>query len=196
MGNIVREFRRDFLATITSVVAVGASIFTFGYYLANNRDIISSKITLTLLGALGGFLISIGTYLFWRTKERAKTVFLSYSITDKGLAERIEHDLERDGFHVLNIPSMTTVGENISTRIEEAMSHSNALILLASEHAPTSRWIDKEVSYALQNKLRILPVVTSESAYVPEKIADIKYVSVKDSYDAGYKELKRALQST
>jgi ABC-type multidrug transport system fused ATPase/permease subunit len=187
--------RLSVLATGLSSIALAGSMGSLAYYLVAVKGVvIAGKIALSVIGAVIGLFASIISYWITRRNEREKkAIFLSYNSKDKGLAEKIEHDLRRDGFQVLSLHTAINVGERISEKIDESISKADYVILLISDATEGSSWIQKELAYAQKNDVPILPLLVQEDARIPASISDLRYVPLSDSYENAYDQLKQAI---
>jgi TIR domain/Pentapeptide repeats (8 copies) len=109
---------------------------------------------------------------FWRTTTmhpiQYHSLFISYSSQDDTLARRLHADLQDLGVRCWFAPEDMKIGDKIRARIDEAIYLQDKLLLLLSEHALASAWVEDEVEAALekeQQKQRevLFPVRLDES---------------------------------
>jgi hypothetical protein len=89
------------------------------------------------------------------------TIFLSYSRQDAQLAGVLARTLKQRGINVLldvDIP----FGVDLRLWIEEAISGSNAMVLLASDMTLSNRFTGYEVGYASKAGVRVIVVTLAE----------------------------------
>ena len=104
-------------------------------------------------------------------EERSdKYVFISYKSEEKELADRIKTFLEQHGFRWWMAPdSLNQVGtQDYSDDIFEAIRGCSCLIFAVSSSALSSKWVTREVRYALDECNK--PIIPFVVFPVPEKI--------------------------
>lgn len=80
--------------------------------------------------------------------------FISYSSEDNLLARRLHADLQIHGVRCWFAPEDMKIGNKIRERIDEAIHLQDKLLLLLSEHAIASTWVENEVESALEKEDR------------------------------------------
>ena len=80
--------------------------------------------------------------------------FLSYAHQDEPLAKRLHADLQANGVNCWYAPHSMKIGAKIRPTIDQAINSQEKLLLLISEHALTSTWIEDEVEAALEHERR------------------------------------------
>jgi uncharacterized protein YjbI with pentapeptide repeats len=80
--------------------------------------------------------------------------FISYSSKDDKLARRLHADLQAQGVRCWFAPKDMKIGDKIRARIDEAIHLQDKLLLLLSEHAIASTWVEDEVEAALEKEQR------------------------------------------
>jgi len=85
--------------------------------------------------------------------------FISYSSKDDMLARRLHADLQDQGVRCWFAPEDMKIGDKIRPRIDEAIHLQDKLLLLLSEHAIASTWVEDEVEAALEKEQRQQPEV-------------------------------------
>jgi phosphate/sulfate permease len=190
-----KSFTKSYSFTIiVSVIGLTLSVASLLYYLAMTKGIVPREVLLSAIGGIVGFLGSALFYWFIERKaHKAVAVFISYGLEHKRIAERLERSLVKDGFQVFDMPSSIRVGESISSRLEETLGKSNYLIVLMPESTAMSQMVEQELNYALTQNIKVLPVLVGDKTQLPPMLADIKPVSIKESYDTAYDELRSAL---
>jgi hypothetical protein len=97
-------------------------------------------------------------------------VFLSYSGSERSLAERIRNDLAAAGISVWDAVQEIVPGENWPKKVGKALDESNAMVVLISPEAVRSRWIKHEIDYALGSPRfegRLIPVLARPTRDIP-----------------------------
>ena len=86
-------------------------------------------------------------------------VFLSFSSQDDPLATFVASELASDGISVFKAPSSITPGEGWSKAITENLRDSEWVVVLMSQHATHSKWVNQEVGGALVGGKKLVPIV-------------------------------------
>src|SRR5258708_6028818 len=93
---------------------------------------------------------------FWRATRmhpvQYHSCFISYSNNDDVLARRLHADLQARGIRCWFAPEDMRIGDKIRARIDEAIHLQEKLVLLLSEHALASAWVEDEVEAALEQE--------------------------------------------
>lgn len=101
--------------------------------------------------------------------------FISYSNKDELLATRLHADLQAQGVRCWFAPEDMKIGDKIRARIDEAIHLQEKLLLLLSEHALASDWVEIEVETALakekaQHREVLFPVRLDESVMTTSQV--------------------------
>ena len=96
------------------------------------------------------------------------SLFISYSSKDETLACRLYTDLQASGVRCWFAPKDMKIGDQIRSRIDEAIHLQEKLLLLLSEHALASAWVEDEVEAAREKEQRqqrevLFPIRLDES---------------------------------
>jgi uncharacterized protein YjbI with pentapeptide repeats len=94
--------------------------------------------------------------------------FISYSSKDEVLARSLYSDLQARGIRCWFAPEDMKIGDKIRASIDEAIHLHDKLLLLLSEHAIASTWVEDEVEAALEKEQRqqrevLFPIRLDES---------------------------------
>jgi uncharacterized protein YjbI with pentapeptide repeats len=81
--------------------------------------------------------------------------FISYSSKDEVLARRLHADLQENGVRCWFAPEDMKIGDEIRSRIDEAIHLQDKLLLLLSEHSLVSTWIKHEVEAAFEKEEKL-----------------------------------------
>src|ERR1700741_3495252 len=125
------------------------------------------------------------------------TIFISYSSRDKEIARRLASDLKIRNHQVWLDEWQIHVGECIPTKSVEGIESANFLIVLLSQHAVNSAWVEREWKMAFwdevnANTIAILPV-RIEPCTIPKLLQTKKYADLSESYESGLHELVVAI---
>jgi TIR domain/Pentapeptide repeats (8 copies) len=117
-----------------------------------------------------GFSDAFIDYLpsFLTTTIQYASCFISYTHQDHAIAMRLYSDLQDKGVRCWFAPEDMKIGDKIRSRIDEAIHLQDKLLLLLSEHAIQSTWVEDEVEAALEKEQRqqrevLFPVRLDES---------------------------------
>lgn len=96
-----------------------------------------------------------------------KNVFVSYSHNDIEFARKFVDWLEKNGYKVWVDKKRILPGANYLNSIADGIKKADAFITLLSKDSVSSKWVAREVFYALENDREIIPVLV-EFAEIPE----------------------------
>jgi hypothetical protein len=120
------------------------------------------------------------------------SAFLSYCRTDSSFALRLAEDLKAAGADVwidqLDIPP----GIAWDRAVEAALSKSPTVLVILSPSSSCSENVLDEVSYAIQKKKRVLPILYRDCD-VPLRLARLQYIDFRFEYERATKALLYAL---
>jgi hypothetical protein len=88
-------------------------------------------------------------------------VFISYARTDRDYVERLARAISEAGFEVWYDRSIET-GSSFSDRIREAIDSSAALIAVLTPESVGSKWVLREISYADQRNIPLVPLLLAD----------------------------------
>ena len=120
-------------------------------------------------------------------------VFISYSRKDIKFARRLAGDLEKAGFDVWWDVSDLKGGDDWVRFIPAAIEASQYFVVLLSPNSIQSEWVEKEYSYAIRHRKKIIPAMIKLCA-VPFSLHTINYVDfINTDYATGVNKLLDAL---
>ncbi len=139
------------------------------------------------------------------------SLFISYSSKDDILARRLHADLQMKGVRCWFAPEDMKIGDKIRARINEAFHLQDKLLLLLSEHAMASIWVEDEVEAALEKEQRqqremLFPVRLDESVMQTSQawaaklrrtrhIGDFTHWADPQAYQSAFERLLRDLKA-
>jgi len=137
--------------------------------------------------------------------------FISYSSKDEAFAKRLYADLQSNNVRCWFAPKDMKIGDKIRPRIDEAIRIHDKLLLVLSEHAVESDWVEKEVETAFekerhQQKLVLFPIRLDEMVLMTTQawaadirrtrhIGDFTQWKEHDAYQKALNRLLRALNA-
>ncbi len=104
-------------------------------------------------------------------------IFISYSHKDKDYVHKLQNVLQNEGFEVW-IDDRIDYGEEWPTEIELRLDQCEAFILVVSENAKKSKWVQNEVRRAERTGKPFFPLVLQGDPWL--YIESIQWFDVKD----------------
>ncbi len=80
------------------------------------------------------------------------TCVLSYATEDQAFAEKLYADLQSKGVSCWYAPHDLKTGDKLRTQIYEAIQKQDKLLLILSDHAVKSDWVEREVELAFERE--------------------------------------------
>ena len=90
-------------------------------------------------------------------------VFFSYSRQDAPIVRRVYHYLLNAGYRCWMDMDAIASGESFVQHITIAIKESRNLMFFSSEHSNKSEWVRREILFAIENKIRIIPISVDDS---------------------------------
>ncbi len=84
-------------------------------------------------------------------------VFISYSSKEKETADLVRECLENNGITCWMAPESIPIGSGYAGEITEAIKNSKMIVLILSSAAMSSKWVEKEVDFAISENKPLLP---------------------------------------
>ncbi len=120
-------------------------------------------------------------------------IFLSHSSQDKPFVRSLEAALEAAGFEIWVDHDDLHAGEIFHKRIGEALAWCDVLVLVWSQPASVSRWVEMEWSNALSLRKVIIPCVLDKTR-LPPLLDSISYANFRD-FERGLEQVLHALRN-
>lgn len=86
------------------------------------------------------------------TRSDYHSCVLSYATEDQLFAEKLYADLQSNGVSCWFAPHDLKIGDKLRDKIYEAIQGKDKLLLILSEHAVTSDWVEREVELAFERE--------------------------------------------
>lgn len=152
------------------------------------------------LAAVGRILSYVRTETARYDKKIPYDIFISYSHQDQSFVDRLVRDLEdrrlkvwRDGFILLP-------GQRFIQKIYNGIATSRCLLCVLSRKSVKSKWVDKELNFAVirslergPDKIAVIPTLI-EKCRIPDVLCDLHCVSFQDNYDLALNKVVTAVQ--
>jgi hypothetical protein len=87
-------------------------------------------------------------------------VFLSHSYRDQSAVAAIHNQLEASGIDVWTSEQHPEPGRRLGDKVLEAISRSDAMVVLLTETSSVSQYVHQEIGAALQAKKPVIPLAT------------------------------------
>lgn len=151
---------------------------------------------------------------FWRSTAmnpiQYHSCFISYSSKDDVFARRLDADLQAQGVRCWFAPEDMKIGDKIRSRIDEAIHLQEKLLLLLSEHALSSVWVEDEVEAAFAKErdqkrevlfpIRLDETIMHTSQAWAKKLRDTRHIgdftrwTDPQAYERSFERLLRDLK--
>jgi len=124
-------------------------------------------------------------------------VFLSHSSKDKWFVRRIATDLKRAGVIPWVDEWQIHAGESIPQKVSDGIKHSDSVIVVLSENAIGSKWVEREWQTKYWDEIQrdqvlVIPVLI-EDCQIPELLKTKRYADFRQDYNDGFTDLLLAL---
>ncbi len=119
-------------------------------------------------------------------------IFFSYSRFDSAFVLKLASDLRNAGATIwldqLDIPP----GKHWDTEIEAALHNANCLIAVLSPKSLNSDNVMDEISYALEEKKKVIPVLLTDTG-TPFRLRRLQRVDFTGDYETGFTQLLKSI---
>lgn len=130
-------------------------------------------------------------------------IFISYAQQDTALAGRVAEPLQGDGLEVWNAERNLLPGDNWVAEVGRAHEESEAMVVLLTPEAIGSRWVMREMDYALGAKNyrnRLIPVVVGDrkglpTSDIPWIVRRMPWIELRDCETPEVKPIADAIRS-
>jgi hypothetical protein len=119
-------------------------------------------------------------------------IFISHSWNDNEISRKLAQYLKRDGADIWIDYARIEGGDKLPKRIGNALKWCDALLLLWSQAAADSYWVEEEWTNALALRKRIIPCIL-DKVELPPILSNRLYIDIQE-FDQGYQELYRTLK--
>lgn len=122
----------------------------------------------------------------------AQTAFISYSREDSEFALRLAGDLKAAGAAVWLDQLDIEPGQRWARAVQDALNDCPRMLVILSVTSASSTNVDDEVSFALEEKKTVIPVLYRDCK-IPFRLRPFQFVDFRSDYPSGVKALVRVL---
>ncbi|MBN1668157.1 MAG: toll/interleukin-1 receptor domain-containing protein, partial [Anaerolineales bacterium] len=106
-----------------------------------------------------------------------QNLFISYSREDDELAQRLQQDLEAQGYTTWVDTDRLRAGQRWTQAIEGAIKSSDVLLVIWSQTSLRSRFVEKECLFADRHGVPIIPLL-ADATPLPVYLEGIQYLDL------------------
>lgn len=124
-------------------------------------------------------------------------IFISYSHADRDFVDQLAERLVLAKHHVWLDRWELSLGDSMTSRIEETLTESSAILVILSKNSVESEWCRRELNAGLVRELEerhtiVMPVVIDDCK-IPLFLKDKLYADFRRSPDAAFELIDRSL---
>lgn len=127
-------------------------------------------------------------------KRNPRQIFVSHAHQDAEFAQRLAEDLRANGWQTWIAPDNILPGEKWVEAINRGLTECGIFVLVVSENALKSRWVESETNAAIslehRDEMRFVPLAL-EPVNTPPLWGNYQQISFYDDYDRGLQQLLR-----
>jgi hypothetical protein len=123
--------------------------------------------------------------------ESKPKVFISHSWEDKKLVQRLEHELKAAGVDVWVDHDELKAGDSLPQQISNALDWCNILLLIWSQSAKSSKWVELEWTSAIALRKTIIPCIFDKTP-VPAILRNLLFIDFRN-FEYGYRALIKGI---
>ena len=120
-------------------------------------------------------------------------IFFSYARANSEFVLELAKDLRAAGANLWLDQLDIAPGERWDQSIQEALEKCETLLVILSPESVKSQNVMDEVSFALEGKKQVLPVL-HKSCDIPFRLGRLQHIDFVDDYRAGFTRLRNALK--
>ena len=126
-----------------------------------------------------------------------KNIFLSYSHSDKHIAQSVAAELQKNGIEVWYDKWEIKPGDSLIQKIfTEGLSKCDYFLILLSQNSLKSRWVQEELDSALVKKIegvtRVIPILL-EKIEIPASIRSLLWIDLSINYNENIRLLLKTI---
>ncbi|MEM7085304.1 MAG: TIR domain-containing protein [Bacteroidota bacterium] len=120
-------------------------------------------------------------------------IFISYSRSDSAFVLELAKKLRASGAQIWLDQLDIRPGTAWDDSIEKALANSNTVLVVLSEASVTSKNVNDEYSYALEEEKRVVPVLL-EACEIPFRLRRLQYTDFSEDRTVGMESLIKTLK--
>ena len=179
--NNTQNLSLDVISGILGLVVSLLTSYLAGTSAANaklDKEILELKTSVNLLS----------NHFYEINKERPR-VFISYSHSDKEKANKIIRMLQGLNFDIVTYENiLIRTGDNIKSKIEDALNESEFVLFLISKNWIKSQYANNELKQAIRKNKKIIPLLLEETK-LPSELNKLKYEKIDSNFRYNLKEI-------
>jgi hypothetical protein len=129
---------------------------------------------------------------FPTTAQMSANIFFSYSRTDGEFVLKLAKDLRSAGADLWIDQLDIRPGTRWDDEVEKALKAADTVIAILSPAAVASQNIMDEVSYALEENKRLIPIIIAKCE-IPFRLKRLQYIDFTEGYEDDFAQLCRVL---
>ncbi len=122
------------------------------------------------------------------------TIFFSYSRTDSAFVLKLAKDLRDAGIPVWLDQLDIAPGSHWDASIQKALQTSKTLLIILSPHSVASENVMDEVSYALEEGKKVIPILLSDCD-TPFRLRRLQRIDFTSDYNTGFNYLLQHIEA-
>ncbi len=124
-------------------------------------------------------------------------IFISYSQQDAGFVDILATNLVKAKHHVWMDRWELNIGDSLTSKIEEALTDSSAILVILSKHSVESPWCKRELTAGLvreleERKIIVMPCVI-DNCKIPLFLRDKLYADFRKNPDKAFALVENSL---
>ena len=129
------------------------------------------------------------------SKGQERLIFLCYSSKDLEFMHRLRKDLTAAEITVWTAENIKAGTPSWVRAIQEAIIRSRAVVVILSENAANSVWVESEILFAQNRKKTIIPVLVKDEPddAIPMILVRYQWIDARSNYAAAVKKLIKDL---
>src|SRR5215470_5200499 len=120
------------------------------------------------------------------------SLFISYAHADRAFVDRLEADLQKQGFETWVDRQRLAGGQRWRRELQEAVEGAQVLLIVLSPEAIASQSVQIEYDYALDLGKLVIPLYYRQCT-VPMELRAIQWIDFRHSYEQGIAALLQVL---
>ena len=122
-------------------------------------------------------------------------VFLTHSSKNMEMVISLHDMLKSANVEVYVAEFTPEPGEDLNNKIKQHLEHSDAVLLLLTDESIRSDWVWREIRYALQSKIMVVPLI-EKRIEIPSLLKDIDCLFFdKEDYLPAYQVIHKRIAS-